>query len=162
LSLYRASVLEAPTIRRAELDDVETIVRHGARMFESMGARDLQWVPVAERALRDGLQHERMVAVVAEDPIASQRLVSSAVAVLWQRLPTPWNETGSSAYVQYVWTEPEHRRRGIARRVLDELIRSLRDAGVAGVDLNAAPMAQSLYAAEGFKPSRNPAMHLDL
>jgi GNAT superfamily N-acetyltransferase len=160
---YRVTVQETATIRRAGAADAGQIVRHGARMFESMGETDIRcWIPEAERALREGIEAGHMVAALAENISDSHGAISSAVAVLWERLPTPWNASGRCAYIQYVWTEPLFRRRGIARRVMGELIRWLRDDGVALVELNAAAMAESLYRSMGFADPRNPPLRLAL
>src|SRR5437588_7132848 len=106
-------------LRRATVDDAAAVVRFGASMFESMGETDMRWIPHAERLLREGIASGGMMAVVADEDGA---IMSSAVGVLWDRLPSPNNHLGRGGYVQYVWTEPAFRGKGLARRVLDELM----------------------------------------
>jgi ribosomal protein S18 acetylase RimI-like enzyme len=130
-------------------------------MFESMGEPGRAWVPAAERALRDGIQSGRVIAVVAEAD-AETAILGSAVGVRWDRLPTPWNEEGRGAYVQYVWTEPAHRRRGVARAVMERLIALLAAAGVADVDLHATAAAEAMYRSLGFEDPRNPPLRMRL
>jgi len=153
-------VTEPITPRRATVDDVPTVVRFGSLMFQSMGEMDVSWMPDAHTVLREGMEQGRMMAVVAED--GPGVIVSSAVGVRWERLPSPNNHLGHGGYVQYVWTEPEFRGRGLARRVLTELLEWFREAGVANVDLRATTIAEPIYRSLGFHEADNAALRLHL
>ena len=148
-------------LRRVTPDDVPIVVRFGSLMFQSMGETDMSWMPNAEQVLRQGLSRGQMMAVVAEDQ-ERHDVVSSAVGVQWDRLPSPNNHSGRGGYVQYVWTEPDFRGLGLARRVLMELIDWFREVGVANVDLHATSVAEPIYRAIGFAEMDNAALRLHL
>lgn len=150
------------TLRRATVDDVPTVVHFGSLMFQFMGEDDVSWVPHAEHVLREGIEQGRMVAVVAEENSNGGTIVSTAVGVRWYRLPSPSNQLGRGGYVQYVWTEPAFRGRGLARRVLDELIAWFREQGIVSVDLHATSVAESVYRSLGFAETDNVALRLHL
>ncbi|MDG6103152.1 GNAT family N-acetyltransferase [Dactylosporangium aurantiacum] len=57
---------------------------------------------------------------------------------------------GSDVNVSFVATLPRARRRGLARSVLRRALHDARDGGFATASLQATPMAERLYAAEGF------------
>jgi GNAT superfamily N-acetyltransferase len=62
------------------------------------------------------------------------------------------------AFVYNVYTEPAHRRRGLARRVMDAMHHWCRDAGIASIALNASEDGRPLYEALGYQVSPAPMM----
>ena len=59
-----------------------------------------------------------------------------------------------------MFTEPEHRRRGLARWIVETIVGWGREAGLPGVYLHASDEARPLYASLGFEPTSE--MRLDL
>lgn len=51
-----------------------------------------------------------------------------------------------------MYTRPEYRRQGIARRMLDILIKDAKARGVSFITLEATPMSRPLYEKAGFVP----------
>jgi GNAT superfamily N-acetyltransferase len=66
------------------------------------------------------------------------------------------------AFVYNVYTEPAHRRRGLARLIMDAIHAWCRDAGVASVALNASRDGLPLYEAMGYVESPSPMMFLPI
>jgi len=62
------------------------------------------------------------------------------------------------AFVYNVYTEPAHRRRGLARLIMDTIHDWCREAGIASVALNASQHARQLYEAMGYYVSPDPMM----
>ena len=58
---------------------------------------------------------------------------------------------GRQAIVVNVYTEPTHRRRGLARLLMDEVIQWARDMRVESLVLHAAPDGRPLYDQLGFQ-----------
>lgn len=126
---------ETVLVRSATLDDVEAI----ARFNEAMA-----WE--TERRTLDPTTIRRGVAAVIQDARKGQYLVAIADStdggpgpVVGQCLQTwEWSDwrNGSFWWLQSVYVVPSHRRRGVFRLLLDELLkRAEADANVVGVRL---------------------------
>jgi len=152
----------APAVRMATGADVDEVVRMGHLMFESMGLPETGWMPRATEVLRRGIEEGRMAAFVIDHPEVPGRLASSGVGVLLQRMPSPSSPQGVLGYIQYVFTEPEVRGRGLARRVMESLLDWLEAAGVSVVELNATLAGEPLYRAMGFAEASNANLQLRL
>jgi len=57
--------------------------------------------------------------------------------------------TGRWGYVQWMATEPAHRRRGLARAVFTSILAWLSERGVANVELHATASGEPLYRSFG-------------
>lgn len=65
-------------------------------------------------------------------------------------MPTYHNPTGEKAYIMNMYTKPEYRRRGIARRTLDLLVAASKERGISQITLEATDMGKPLYETYGF------------
>ena len=66
------------------------------------------------------------------------------------------------AFVYNVYTEPAHRRHGLARLVMDAIHAWCRSAGVLSLALNASKDGRQLYEALGYGESPSPMMFLSI
>jgi ribosomal protein S18 acetylase RimI-like enzyme len=137
--------------RLATASDADEMVRLACVMFLSMG------MPEPDRVWREGARAhiarrvgDDVIGAVVDHPSVPRRLVASAAATVATRLPTPVNVDGRSAYVQWVATDDEFRRRGYARAVMTTLLDRLDEHGVTAVELHATPMGERLYRSLGF------------
>jgi len=148
-------------IREATVRDLETILHHRRRMCEDMGHRE---AAVLDRMVADcrgplrrwleegvyrGFLVERDGAVVAGGGI----IVSA-----W--LPSAADPQARRATILNVYTEPEHRRQGLARALMEAMLGWCRDQGFRAVTLDASEDGRALYESMGFRPT--PQMRLDL
>ena len=78
------------------------------------------------------------------------RPVASAALTLYAILPKPWNVDARYGYLSSLFTEPEHRRRGLARHLMGLAMEAARERGCAEVALHAAPDGRPLYESLGF------------
>jgi len=146
------------TLRRADLHDVEALVRLRALMLEAMGG-DLStpgWHDACRAALvRRLAEPDRFAAfVVAVDGVP----VSGGVGWLEEHLPSPNQLDGRRGHVASMSTDPAHRRRGHGRAVLQALLDWFADLQVVRIDLRATPDGQPLYASAGFRVLAGPTM----
>jgi len=79
----------------------------------------------------------------------------------------PWppgpNYAGDRIAVVYnVYTEPAHRRHGLARRLMDTIHAWCRENGVSSVALNASHDGRRLYESMGYQLPTSPMMFLGL
>jgi GNAT superfamily N-acetyltransferase len=59
---------------------------------------------------------------------------------------------GSSAHIANVYTHAQHRKRGIARSLLNEMLRWCQDSWIDQVTLTASNDGRALYSSLGFEP----------
>jgi len=157
----RVALPAGAAIRAATPADLEAILHHRRRMCEDMGHRDAAVLDamVADcrgrlrRWLEEGVYRgwlvEREGAVVAGGGI----IVSA-----W--LPNAADPQDRRATILNVYTEPAHRRQGLARALMEEMLRWCREQGFRAVTLDASDDGRALYESMGFRPT--PQMRLDL
>ena len=158
------------TVRRATLADAEALIRHRIRMFEDMGVlgtsdREVEQLEAAFGAwLAEHMPGDTYVAWVVEEVNAGKggSIVAGGGATIIPWPPGPRYPGTQVAFVYNVYTEPEHRGRGLARRVMDEVHTFCRHAGIGSVALTASTFGQPLYESMGYHVTRSPMMFLSL
>src|SRR5262249_43166825 len=133
-----------PTVREATLDDLDALVAHRIGMFTDMA------VPLDEAMLRTAFAQwlrQTMPSGSYRGWIVEEagRVVAGGGATIIPWPPGPSYPGEKLAFVYNVYVEPTHRRRGLARLVMDTIHRWCRDHGVASVALNASRDGQPLY-----------------
>lgn len=157
-------------LRRATLRDAETLARHRLRMFEDMGV--MRDAPInAEQLsttfiewLRATMPAETYRAWVVEHtpPSGAREVVAGAGTTIVPWPPGPSYPGHQLAFVYNVYTEPEHRGRGLARLLMDAIHAHCRDEGIGSLALNASAAGLPLYESMGYRLSTNPMMFLSL
>jgi GNAT superfamily N-acetyltransferase len=149
-------------IRPATLADIATVAHHRAAMFLDMGVVTPAAVGQLEAEtatyLRTAIPRKEYHGWLALSPDAPDRPVAGAGVQIRRILPFPRQlpdgrceiAEGRQAIVLNVYTEPAFRRRGWARRLMEEILRWARSAGVESLVLHAAPDGRSLYEELGF------------
>ncbi|HEV3062506.1 MAG TPA: GNAT family N-acetyltransferase [Vicinamibacterales bacterium] len=157
-------------VRQATLDDMDTLVHHRVAMFVDMGVEvdEATLAPAFAEWLRRempaGSYRAWLVEWTGEDTAGSTRAtpVAGAGATIIPWPPGPKYPGDRLAFVYNVYTEPEHRRRGLARVAMDALHAWCRETGVTSVALNASADGQPLYTALGYSVTPNPMMFYSL
>ena len=158
------------SLRRATLTDIDALVRHRIRMFEDMGRMSAPEVDVDRlvteyRAwLNDMMPTDTYVSWVVDDtaPGAARTIVSGGGATIIPWPPGPVYPGNRLAFVYNVYTEPEHRGRGLARQVMNAIHAFCQEARIHSVALNASEFGQSLYESMGYRVTPSPMMFLAL
>ena len=146
-------------IRPATLADADTLVRHRIGMFTDMGV-PLD-APALDAAFRDWLRETLPAGIYRAWVVESDgEIVAGGGITILPWPPGPRYSSGRLAFVYNVYTEPAHRRRGLARQIMDAIHAWCREAGIASVALNASPDGQPLYEALGYEVSSAPMMFL--
>jgi GNAT superfamily N-acetyltransferase len=68
-------------------------------------------------------------------------------------MTNPRNPDSRRAYIANIYTKPDYRSRGIARRIMNTILDWCRAEGVEGVALHASPFGRPLYESLGFEPT---------
>jgi GNAT superfamily N-acetyltransferase len=142
-------------IRQGTLDDLEAIVTHRRAMFREMGYQDESALgkmseafrPWLEQKMRSG-EYLAWFAVDAEGAVA-------AGAGLWL-MDWPPHMIGPGARrgnILNVYTRPDSRRMGHARRLMDVALAWCRLNSVSTVILHASQAGRPLYESMGFQPT---------
>jgi GNAT superfamily N-acetyltransferase len=140
-------------IRRAIVSDASVIARHRVAMFRDLAELEPSDEPGIESASRARLQEQLAsgdyVAWLAEAPDGT--IVAGAGALLHAYYPTRANPRGRpTAYILNVYTEPAHRRQGLARRLISEILTWCRDHDIPRASLHASAYGRSIYEQLGF------------
>ena len=78
------------------------------------------------------------------------RLIGAGGVSFYQVMPTYHNPSGKKAYIMNMYTDPDHRRQGIAYKTLDILVQASKERGIHQITLEATDMGKSLYEKYGF------------
>jgi len=154
-SQLRQAVSEGISLRQATLEDARTIAKHRRLMFRDMGYADeaaldammAKFLPWLEKkiASRDYLA---WLAVTSDDLVV-------AGAGLWL-MDWPPHMIGSSSRrgnILNVYTDPQFRRRGLAKRLMQTALDWCKTNQVDFVILHASKEGRRLYESLGFLDS---------
>jgi GNAT superfamily N-acetyltransferase len=149
-------------IRPATLADIPHILRHRRAMFRDMGGvteAQLDAVVVtAEGFLREGIPtgaYRGWLAITADGRIAAG---AGITIVPWPG--SPRDPAPRRGWIQNVYTEPEFRRQGLARKLMETVVEWCRADGFYAISLHASREGRPLYESIGFHDTNE--MRLDL
>ena len=140
--------------RRATVQDRDVILHHRRGMFRDMGQgteTELDRMveattPWLERALADG-SYQGWLAEYEGKVVAGGGILISS----WPARPD--DSDTRRALILNVYTEPEFRRRGLARQLLVSMVQWLKKQGFRSVFLHASVAGRHLYEELGFVPT---------
>jgi GNAT superfamily N-acetyltransferase len=142
-------------IRIADERDIAHLVRQRRAMFSDAGVgseTDLNLMSEAVEAyFRQAIADGSYRAYLALD--SKGTVVAGAGIALPILPPSPDNLNSRRAMILNVYTEPQWRRRGIARKLMLVMIEWCRQQGFGYVDLHATTDGRALYEQLGFIPT---------
>ena len=149
-------------VRPASLADADVLVRHRIAMFTDMGVPfDAGDLDVAFRAWLPGVMTSGTYrAWLADAPDGGVAAGGGITIIPWP--PGPRYAGDRLAFVYNVYTEPGHRRRGLARLIMETIHAWCRDEGIGSMALNASRDGKPLYEAMGYAESASPMMFLPI
>jgi len=150
------------TIRAATPADLDVVMRHRRSMFADMGNRervdldamDASSRPLFARALGEG-SYRGWLAQEHDG-----RVVAGGGIILLPYHSSPRDPSPQRAWIVNMYTEPEHRRQGLARRLMDEMIAWCRGRRMTTVYLHASDEGRPLYESLGFTPTNEMRLRL--
>jgi GNAT superfamily N-acetyltransferase len=150
------------TLREATLADAPTLARQRWSMFEELGdaaAGERAEIEAAiGRYLAEAMPAGSFRAWLVE---ADGAPVAGGGLQLRPLVPRPGYTRGEpEAIVLSIWTDPAHRRRGLAGRVMAAIMEWCRANGVGRVCLHASADGRALYERLGFRSTNE--MRIDL
>lgn len=151
------------TIRRADVEDIPVLAGHRAAMFADMGRiHDEQTQHDLIVATTDyfsrAIRCEEYLAWVAVDADNAEQIVAGAGVQRRSALPFPIRGEGATgigkgvqAIVLNVYTDPQWRRRGVARALMNEILTWSRSIPLDTLVLHASNDGRALYESLGFE-----------
>jgi GNAT superfamily N-acetyltransferase len=148
-------------IRVATLDDLDVLVHHRIAMFEDMGVPlDAPAIAGAFRPwLLDMMPKGLYRAWLVE---AGSQVISGGGITILPWPPGPRYLGGRLAFVYNVYTEPEHRRRGLGKMVMEAIHAWCRKEHIGSLALNASQFGQPMYESLGYAVTTSPMMFFAL
>jgi GNAT superfamily N-acetyltransferase len=142
------------TIRLATVADAPIIVHHRRAMFTDMGlgdskdldAMEATFAPYVTRALGDGSYRGWLAET------GGGRVVAGGGLIVHEWPARPGNPSDPRrAYILNVYTEPDHRKQGLARRIMTAILAWCRAERLKAVSLHASTFGRPLYESLGFE-----------
>ncbi len=153
MAVRRAPPVRGYKVRRATPRDLGVLVVHRRKMWEDIGGRSREALDAADPMYRRWYLREtragRYVAFVAED--RGGRVVASGCLWLQPGQPRPGNPRRVDPYLLSMYTEPGHRGKGLATRIVREAVRWCREHGFERMTLHASRMGRGVYRGLGFE-----------
>ena len=138
--------------KRATLEDINTLVETRIEVLRAanklcadtdMGEVERQSYLYYQKALSDGSH----IAYLVFD---ESGCIGTGGVSFFQVMPTYHNPSGKKAYIMNMYTNPKYRRKGIAYKTLDMLIKEIKSKGISSISLEATDMGRPLYEKYGF------------
>lgn len=135
------------TYKKATLEDIDLLTKTRIKVLRAanrlsddtdMSEVEKESYLYYQKALRDGSH----IAYLVFD---GERFVGAGGVSFFQVMPTYHNPGGKKAYIMNIYTDPEYRRKGIAAKTLDMLIKDTKDKGITAISLEATEMGRPLY-----------------
>ena len=149
------------TIREGSIADISEIARQRRRMCEDMNYTDAAVLSAMVNATADYLKK-----AIPEGSFRSWlacdsgRVVAGGAVVISAWPAHAYDLECRRATILNVYTEPEYRRRGIARQIMEAMIAWCKQEGFARVSLHASDQGRHLYESLGFEDSNEMQLNL--
>lgn len=139
-------------IRRAVLTDAPIMAQYRAAMFRDIGWANEQDAAAIEAAalpvMQELLARDEYLGWVVE---CAGQVVGCGGVQMRRLLPRPGHlQGGAEAYILNVYTRPEYRRQGLARKLMEEIIGWAKQSGCARITLHTSEDGRALYESLGF------------
>jgi len=149
------------TIREGTIADIPEIARHRRRMCEDMDYKDAgalsEMMAITADYLKTAIPDGSFRPWLACD---DERIVAGGAVVISQWPAHAYELQCRRATILNVYTEPEYRRRGIARQIMEVMIAWCKKEGFTRVTLHASDHGRHLYESLGFEPSNEMRLNL--
>jgi GNAT superfamily N-acetyltransferase len=148
-------------IREGSIADIPEIARQRRRMCEDMNYTDAvalaTMVTVTADYLNKAIPEGSFRSWLACD---NARVVAGGAVVISSWPAHAYDLECRRATILNVYTEPEYRRRGIARLIMETMIAWCKQEGFARVSLHASERGRHLYESLGFEDSNEMRLNL--
>ena len=135
-------------IRKAELKDIPLLSEtRKLQLIDEGIAPDCDMDSELEAFFKRQLASKDFLQLIAEE---DGKLLSTAAVIYYDMPPSYTNKIGFRGYVTNVYTAPEHRRKGLSKMLLSELLKDAEKRGIKKLWLGASKDGRPLYEKLGF------------
>ncbi len=135
-------------IRKAELKDAALLSEtRKLQLIDEGIAPDCDIDAELDVFFKKWLVSEDFLQLIAEE---DGKLLSTAAVIYYDLPPSFTNKIGVRGYITNVYTAPEHRRKGLSKMLLTELLNNAKSRGIKKLWLGASKDGRPLYEKLGF------------
>ncbi len=153
--------LSTLVIREATPEDAPIISQQRCSMFEDMGIAGRSRLDEMRIEFEDWVSEKLSLgeyrAWFMIDPFGT--VVAGAGLWIIEWPPTPVDLSEERGYILNVYTRPEYRRKGIARRLVQTILDFCREHDLHTLALHASKDGRDLYTTLGFQPTNEMRFH---
>lgn len=144
------------TYRKFEEKDLETFIEMRIRQLREEGAtEDFDLKPALRDYYKRHLADGTYVSWLAVDSDAGDKIVGTSGMSFVEKPPYFSCPSGKIGLLSSMFTDPNYRRLGIARELLDRVVKEARGYGCGTVQITASDMGVLLYTNYGFEKNGN-------
>jgi len=154
-----------PTLRAARKEDIPLLIQSRLDFFRALGyiiepKDELQAAQQIEVFLSNHLDRDIFAWMALEEESFMAAGFLHVIEAMWQ----PMAPSGRYGRIINILTLPPYRHQGLARAIMQELLRKARELNLDYIDLDASPEGQPLYESLGFTLTQaiHPPMRLHL
>jgi len=141
-------------IREARPDDIPEIVRQRRAMYEDMDYNDADLLTAMANTSAAYLADAVSAGTFREwFAVSGQRIVGGGAVIISPWPSHPYDGQCRRATILNVYVYPQHRKKGIGRRLMQTMVEWCRKENFAHVSLHASRDGRRLYEALGFEPT---------
>jgi GNAT superfamily N-acetyltransferase len=149
-------------IRPATVDDIPHLVEHRAEMFRDMliAARFEQMSAAMTAWLEHAIPSKTYLSWVATTTEGAVVAGGGLIVIPWP--PGPMTMDPRCGFVFNVYTQPAHRKQGLAKRLMTAMHDYCKAQGIERVVLNASVVGMPIYASMGYVVTDQPMMRFSI
>ena len=141
------------TYRKLTENDLDTFIRMRIDQLREEGAAgDIDLVPALKEYYKRHMEDGTFLSWLAVD---GDRIVGTSGMSIVEKPPYYDCPSGKIGLLSSMFTDPDYRRRGIARELLSRVVEEARSGGCGTVQITASDMGVLLYTDYGFVKNEN-------
>ena len=134
--------------RRLRKEYLETFIQMRITQLREEGAKEeIDLAPALRDYYNRHMADGTFVSWIAFD---GEKIIGTSGMSFVEKPPYFGCPSGKMGLLSSMYTDPEYRRRGIAKELLDRVVKEARNYGCGTVQITASDMGVKLYAAYGF------------
>ncbi len=148
-------------IRRAGVNELNKVLHHRRSMFLDMGFEGNtveEAMAISETMFADAMKQDRYAGWFVED--VNGAVVAGGGIVLIEFQPGPRDPSTYRAWVVNMYTEREHRGKGLARELMQIMTLWSRQQGFRNLYLHSSKEGRPIYESLGFTPTNEMSLGL--